>query len=57
MKIGMLDEVRELREVGEAFLRALANRDFEALQGCLQQDVSGLLAGVTPLIAGVRRHR
>jgi hypothetical protein len=57
MEIGMLDEVRELREVGEAFLRALANRDFEALQGCLQQDVSGLLAGVTPLIAGVRRHR
>jgi hypothetical protein len=25
MEIGMLDEVRELREVGEAFLRALAN--------------------------------
>ena len=36
----MLDEVRELREVGEAFLEALANRDFEALRACLQQDVS-----------------
>jgi hypothetical protein len=40
MEIVVLDEVRELREVGEAFLRALANRDFEALQACLQQDVS-----------------
>jgi hypothetical protein len=36
----MLDEVRELREVGEAFLEALAKRDFEALRACLQQDVS-----------------
>jgi hypothetical protein len=40
MEIGMLDEVRELREIGEAFLYALANRDFEALQACLQRDVS-----------------
>jgi hypothetical protein len=39
-RIAMLDEVRELREVGEAFLEALANRDFEALRACLQQDVS-----------------
>ena len=36
----MLDEVRDLRKVGEAFLEALANRDFEALRACLQQDVS-----------------
>lgn len=36
----VLDEVRELRDVGEAFLQALANRDFEALQACLRQDVS-----------------
>ena len=40
MEIVVLDEVRELRDVGEAFLQALANRDFEALQACLQQDVS-----------------
>ena len=40
MEIFMLGEVRELRDVGEAFLQALANRDFEALRACLQQDVS-----------------
>jgi hypothetical protein len=40
MEIFMLDEVRELRDVGEAFLQALANRDFEALRACLQQEVS-----------------
>ena len=40
MEIVVLDEVRELRDVGEAFLRALANRDFEALWACLQQNVS-----------------
>jgi hypothetical protein len=39
METRMLDEVRELRAVGEAFLRALAHRDFEALQACLRQDV------------------
>ena len=40
MEIFMLDEIKELREVGEAFLQALANRDFEALRACLQKDVS-----------------
>jgi hypothetical protein len=40
MEIAMLDEVRDLRNVGETFLQALANRDFEALQACLQRDVS-----------------
>ena len=40
MEIFTLDEVRELREVGEAFLQALANRDLEALRACLQQNVS-----------------
>ena len=37
MEIFMLDEIKELREVGEAFLQALANRDFEALRACLQK--------------------
>ena len=36
----VLDEVRELRDIGVAFLQALANRDFEALRACLQHDVS-----------------
>jgi hypothetical protein len=40
MELLMLDEVRELREIGEVFLEALNSRDFEALQACLQQDVS-----------------
>jgi hypothetical protein len=40
MEIFMLDEVRDLRDVGETFLQALANRDFEAMRACLQQDVS-----------------
>lgn len=40
MEIAVLDEVRELREVGEAFVQALSDRDFKALQACLQQDVS-----------------
>jgi hypothetical protein len=40
VEILMLDEVRELRNVGEAFLRALSSRDFEALQACLHQDVN-----------------
>jgi hypothetical protein len=32
MEIFMLDEVRDLRDVGETFLQALANRNFEALR-------------------------
>ena len=40
MEIIMLGEVRDLRNVGGAFLQALADRDFEALQACLQHDVS-----------------
>ncbi len=36
----MLDEVDKLRSVGEAFLQALANRDFEALQACMQPEIS-----------------
>jgi hypothetical protein len=51
MEIGVLDEVRELRDVGEAFLQALANRDFEALRACLQQNVS--FRALVPL--GVRQ--
>jgi hypothetical protein len=40
MEIAVIDEARGLREVGEAFLQALAERDFEAVQACLRQDVS-----------------
>jgi hypothetical protein len=50
----MPDEARELRDVGELFLHALAIRDFEALQACLQEDVS-FRALVPPGIRARRR--
>ena len=36
----MLDEVDKLRSVGEAFLQALADRHFEALQACMQPEIA-----------------
>jgi ketosteroid isomerase-like protein len=40
MEIAMPNEVSELQVVGEKFLQALANRDFDALQACFQPDMS-----------------
>jgi hypothetical protein len=40
METGMLDEVYKLRSVGEAFLQALANRDFGAQQACMQPEIN-----------------
>ena len=51
METDMLGEVDGLRSVGETFLQALANRDFEALRACMQPEIN-FRALVPP---GVRR--